>query len=61
MQTLAQAQQHVPAPQPHVYLASPASQQMSPEKRAELRRLVEEMTSECTAFSYAPLHAGLVF
>jgi hypothetical protein len=62
MQTTVQAQQQAPASQNRVYVASPISQeQMSPEQRAELRRLVEELTSECTAFSYAPLREGLLF
>jgi hypothetical protein len=62
MQTTAQAQQQAPVSQSRVYLASPISQgQMSPEQRAELHRLVEELASECTAFSYAPLREGLLF
>jgi hypothetical protein len=62
MQTAVQAQQQASVSQAGVYLASPISQeQMSPEQRAELHRLVEAMTSECTAFSYAPLREGLLF
>jgi hypothetical protein len=61
MQTTAQAQQQAPVSL-RVHLASPISQgQMSPEQRAELHRLVEELASECTAFSYAPLREGLLF